>query len=184
MVGSRVDSQRTLAHVLTGTGSVRTTSPDTWVAAYTASSVRFLIGDKLSGLAQLRLLYGDTHLVVGAEQPASWELTSPYIRDRAGKVNTSGRLTVASLQVQAASSSGLEYTLTTQAGANSRGFLARRAGDTTLIGRIPVIDYKQQLAVGKNNEGYTITLSPKKWYPLTITGVEWTGQLFSRSQRV
>lgn len=179
-----LDSQRTLAHVLTGTGSVRTTSPDTWVAAYTASSVRFLIGDKLSGLAQLRLLYGDTHLVVGAEQPASWELTSPYIRDRAGKVNTSGRLTVASVQVQAASSSGLEYTLTTQAGANSRGFLARRAGDTTLIGRIPVIDYQQQLAVGKNNEGYTITLSPKKWYPLTITGVEWTGQLFSRSQRV
>lgn len=179
-----LDSQRTLAHVLTGTGSVRATSPDTWVAAYTASSVRFLIGDKLSGLAQLRLLYGDTHLVVGAEQPASWELTSPYIRDRAGKVNTSGRLTVASVQVQAASSSGLESTLTTQAGANSRGFLARRAGDTTLIGRIPVIDYQQQLAVGKNNAGYTLTLSPKKWYPLTITGVEWTGQLFSRSQRV
>lgn len=179
-----LDSQRPLAHVLTGTGSVRVSSPDSWVAAYTSASVRFLIGDALSGLPMLRTLYGDANLVVGAEQPARWEITSPYIRDKAGRVNLSGRLTVASVKVSAAHSSGMEATLRTPHGDSTRGFLARRAGDTTLIGRIPVIDWTQQLAVGKNNEGYSLIVSPKKWYPLTITGVEWVGQLFSRAQRV
>jgi hypothetical protein len=179
-----LDSQRPLASVLTGTGSVRLSSPDTWVGAYKQPSVRFLIGDTMSKLPGMRLLYGDADLVVGCEQPASWELTSPYPRDRDGSSNRSARLTVQSLRLYASSSSGLESTVSTQSGDHTRRFLARRAGDTTLIGRIPVLDFEQQVAVGKNNEDYTLRVSPTKWYPLTVTGVEWTGQLFSRAQRL
>jgi hypothetical protein len=88
------------------------------------------------------------------------------------------------VRLYASSSSGLESTVSTQSGDHTRRFLARRAGDTTLIGRIPVLDFEQQVAVGKNNEDYTLRVSPTKWYPLTVTGVEWTGQLFSRAQRL
>ncbi|CAB4241280.1 hypothetical protein UFOVP60_1 [uncultured Caudovirales phage] len=179
-----LDSQRPLAAVLSGTGSVRLTSPDTWAGAYKQPSVRFLIGDSLSKLPAMRLLYGDTDLVVGCEQPAYWEITSPYPRDRDGRPDRSSRLTIQSVRLYFSSSSGMESSVSTHAVEHTRKFLARRAGDTTLIGRIPVLDFEQQVAIGKNNEDYTLRVSPTKWYPLTVTGAEWTGQLFSRAQRL
>jgi hypothetical protein len=177
------DSQRTLAQVLAG-GSVSAGSTGPWIAAYTSASTRYLIGDTLSKLAELRLLYGDTGLVIGCTQPTQYVMTNPYPRDRDGRPNRGARLTVTAIKVVAADSSGLVATLATPTGETSRTFLSRSVQDLGLIGRVPVGDWSQQVAVAKWNEGYTLTLSALRWYPLTITALDWTGQLFQRAQRI
>ena len=162
--------------------AVSSTGP--WVAAYTSASTRYLIGDSLSKLADLRALYGDTGLVIGCNQPTRYVMTNPYPRDKDGRPNRGARLTVANVKVVAADSSGMVATLATPNSASSRTFLSRAVQDLGLIGRIPVGDWTQQVAVAKWNEGYTLTLSALRWYPLTITALDWTGQLFQRAQRI
>lgn len=177
------DSQRPLAQVLAG-GSVSVSSGDAWVAAYTKDSVRYLIGDVLSKLPDLRTLYGDAELVIGCRQPTKYVMTNPYPRDRDGRPNRGARLTVTNVKVVAADSSGMVAKVSTPTDETSRTFLSRAVQDLGLIGRIPVGDWSQQVAIAKWNEGYSLTIEALRWYPLTITAIDWTGQLFQRAQRI
>lgn len=175
-----LDSMRPLSAVLAGTGTVRTGSGAPRVAAYGASVTRFLIGDSLEDLAQLRLLYGDADLWIGAPQAAEYVPTNPVLRDRNNRPNHTATLTVSSIRLSFSDSSGLVGAVD----AVPRTFLLRTAGDPALIGRIPVSDGTQQLAIGKSAKRYELSIQGLKWYPLAITGIEWTGQMFSRNSRV
>ena len=177
------DSQRPLAQVLAG-GSVSVTSSDSWVAAYTKDSVRYLIGDVISKLPELRTTYGDANLVIGCRQPTKYVMTNPYPRDKDGRPNRGARLTVTNVKVVAADSSGMVASVVTPTGTTTRTFLSRSVQDLGLIGRIPVGDWSQQVAIAKWNEGYSLTVEALRWYPLTITAIDWTGQLFQRAQRI
>jgi hypothetical protein len=39
------------------------------------------------------------------------------------------------------------------------------------------------LPIGRNNEEYRLTLGSVLWAPLTIAGLEWTGQYFNNTRR-
>lgn len=173
-----LDSLRPLSTLLAG-GSV-TSSTAGWFAAYSSEAQRPFIGSGLETLAQTRTLYGDTGLWIGAPQSTSVELTAPTPKDRNGSPNRQALLTVGTVSVSASDSSGL-YASTPKWG---QPMLVRRVGDSGVIGQVPVGDWQQTVAVAQNAKDMQLSLSAVKWYPLTITGVDYTGQLFDRPVRL
>lgn len=171
-----LDSLRPLATFLSGTVPVSSG----WFAAYSQPSTRFLIGDSVEALADLRAAYGDANLYVGAEQPTEFEVTPPVPKDRTGNPNRRGVLTVTSVAVDAAESSGLVASTSRW----TQNLLVRRVGDASVIGRIPVGDWQQVVCVGQDSKTMALTVRALKWYPLTITGLEYTGQFFDRPPRM
>ena len=173
-----LDSLRPLSTLLAGGSTTLATTG--WFAAYSSEAARPFIGSSLEGLAQTRLLYGDAGLWIGAPQSTSVEITAPTPKDRNGSPNRQALLTVGTVSVSASDSSGL-YASTPKW---AQPMLVRRVGDSGVIGQVPVGDWQQVVAVAQNAKDLRLSLSAMKWYPLTITGVDYTGQLFDRPVRL
>ena len=62
------------------------------------------------------------------------------------------------------------------------GRLLTRKGN--LAGRSPMVNRTVKIPVFKEIRDYKLRLEARDWLPLTITGVEWVGQLFNRVRRV
>lgn len=181
-----LDSLRTIGTVNAGTGSVRLTTPGPWFAAYNDSSSKRFIGSALSGVAALQTANpSGTGLYVGANQQCYFEPTNPFMRDGKDKVILSGILTVTNMTVAMSKSSGFVADVIVNGEVvDSLSFNGRVVGDTNnLVGVEHVGTDKKVIPIGRETNQYTMRLSARTWLPFTVTGLEWSGQFFNRTQR-
>jgi hypothetical protein len=188
-----LDSVRPWAQVLEGTGSVTTTSGVQWAAAFGAGSSRRFTGILLPSVATLQTNYpGEPDLQVGALQTAYFTPTNPYMRDKKDRAILSGRLTITKIIVAFKDSSGFswetKYRGQTDSSVEYLGssitFGGRLLGDpNNIIGVEPVTTGQYSVPIGRETRQYTLSLSARAWHPLTVTGLEWSGQFFNRVNR-
>lgn len=181
-----LDSQRPYSVVAGGTTSLLLSSGPSWVAAYNSTSARRFTGVPLPDVADLLAAFpGEPGMVVGAENSASVEPTNPYLRDKNDQAILSGRLTITKLLAAYRQSTGLSWALYYRNQlVNNGSFNGRVLGDpNNLIGYEPISDGQYSLPVGKETRDYRIVLSARKWYPFTLTALEWVGQYFNRTYR-
>lgn len=180
------DSQRPVAHVETGTGSVTASTTGAWSAAFDSTSVRRLLGSPLADLADLQAEFpGVGGLMVGAAQDAYFEPTSPFMRDQKGKAILAGRLTVTTMTVAFISSSGFVSKVLVPSVSTAPVTFNGRIADSPddLIGREPITSGQSTVPIGRETRKYSLRISGRTWLPLTVTALEWVGQFFNRVQR-
>lgn len=190
-----LDSQRPWADVATGTGFMRPTSGDEYAAAFDATSNRFLVGAPLPDVGALQAAYpSEIGLKVGALQTAYVTPTNPFMRDGKDKAIISGRLTVSRMIVAFLKSTGFSWTVNRRgapsgapedsSGVTEGEFNGRLTGaGASLIGQEPITTGQHSLCIGREARQYDLTLRARKWFPLTITALEWVGQFLNRTQR-
>jgi hypothetical protein len=181
-----LDSNRPYAQVAAGTGSVTLTSGSAWAAAFNKTSDRRFTGSLLPDVSALLTSYpGEPGLTVGALQEAYFIPTNPFMRDNKGKAIISGRLTITKLLVAFKESIGFKWLLSYRNTAPIEvTFNGRILGSpNNLIGIEPITTGKHSVPIGIETREYTLTISARKWYPFTLTAIEWVGQFFNRVQR-
>lgn len=125
-------------------------------------------------------------LNIGVNFPAFFTPTSPYLRDKNEKAILNGRLTISRINVSVSDTGALEGTL--ELGDREvplpgfGGRILTRRGN--YVGRQPIVETSVIMPVYKEIREYKLKLMAKDWLPLTVTGVEWVGQWFSRVKRV
>ena len=127
-----------------------------------------------------------SRLHVGINYPVCTSPTNPYILDRTGKAIVSGRMTLGRISVSIADSGGLIVDVETVNGTQrTQDFGGRLLGRASnLLGTQPIVTTDITAAIGRQNTACKYYLRAKRWLPLTITAIEWTGQYFSNSRRV
>ncbi|AXN53739.1 tail tubular protein B [Sphingomonas phage Scott] len=123
---------------------------------------------------------------VGASYPAYVTPTNPYAKDRNGQSILTGRLTLSSVKVAVSETGGMEGWVTRSTGAANRvlDFTGRYlASPTNIIGKQPIVSTTLSVIVGGEVRECSYTLRAKTWLPLTITSIDWTGQLFLNTRR-
>lgn len=182
-----LDSLRNVSAIPT-TGYLNTQTDTEGVsAAFDMNSQRFLIGVPLDRLSELDVLSSEfPHLWMGFDYTASVTPTNPYPRDRNDKAIINGRLTLVKISVSVAQTGGIVGTVTTSGGTKeTMRNLARVLGfGNNLVGRQPYSDYTASMLVGREVRECTYTLSSINWLPLTVTAIEYTGQLFNNAKRI
>ena len=181
-----LDSQREYALVVPGTASVALTSGEAWAGAFDFRSARRLTGTLLPSIGVLQTNYpGEPGLVVGALQEASFTPTNPFMRDNKDKAILSGRLTISKLVMAFKNSTGFTWSLTYRdAVVTDVTFNGRILGDpSNVVGIEPIADGQHNIPIGRETRQYDLTISARRWYPLTVTALEWSGQFFNRVQR-
>lgn len=113
--------------------------------------------------------------------------TNPFIRDQNDKALIGGRLTIQKAVVQLVDSGGVDAFLTT----TGRGeyqvvdWSGRTLGRPSAeIGIQPISTNPIPVPIGREIREFSWRLRAKSWLPLTITAVEWSGQLFYNARRV
>ena len=181
-----LDSHRPWAQVLAGTGSVTTTSGTGWAAAFDTTSARRFTGAALENSATLLASYpGEPGLTVGATNDAYFVPTNPFMRDSKGKAIISGRLTVTKLIAAFKETTGFKWAVTYRnLPPDEVEFNGRILGDPdNLIGIEPISTGQHSIPVGREVREYSLRIAARRWYPFTITALEWVGQFFNRVQR-
>lgn len=181
-----LDSWRSYATVSAGTGSVvLTTPPSPWAAAFNSTQNRRFTGTGLDNVASLITSYGSTGLVVGALQEASFTPTNPFMKDNKDKAILSGRLTVSRFTVAFKESTGFDWSLNYRDSLiTSVTFNGRIMGDpTNVVGIEPISTGQHNIPVGRETRQFQLTIKARRWYPFTVTALEWSGQFFNRVQR-
>jgi hypothetical protein len=127
-----------------------------------------------------------SRLHVGINYPVCTSPTNPYILDRNGKAIVSGRMTLGRISVSIADSGGLIVDVETVNGTQrTQDFGGRLLGRASnLLGTQPIVTTDITAAIGRQNTACKYYLRAKRWLPLTITAIEWTGQYFSNSRRL
>jgi hypothetical protein len=186
-----LDSQRTWEFVRDNFGSVRVddTSGD-WAAAWDSSTeFRFLGGDL--GLPAAQEYTDRTEagadgatLIAGCKYESSFTPTNPRQLDRNEKAITTGRLTVGKLHVSFDDSSGFSSTLVDKNGTHLAEFNGRILRDpNNILGREVVTTAKWSVPIAREINDYTVTISARTWLPLTVSNLEWVGQVLNNVQR-
>lgn len=174
-----LDSQRPY----TASGAILPTAGSAYSVAYNSTSSKYLLGVSLPDRAEVT---GDTAgLVVGANQEAYFVPTNPYMRDNKNKAILSGSLTITKFIVATAQSGGFSWSVMSEGTERSKGsFNGLVLGDPdTKVGVAPVVDAQVSVPVGLESRAFAVTMTARKWQPLTITAIEWSGQFFNRVQR-
>lgn len=173
-------------------------SASAWVNDYTTSplSLAFRNGHELRFIGTpVELLsdfvedYGSgalADMMVGTDFEACVTPTNPYVRDQEGKALVNGRLTLGRVTLSIADTGGLSVDVTTPNGTKTtKDFNGRLAGRITdLVGRQPIVTTMVSAPIGREVRACKYTIRSKKWLPLTLTAIEWTGQLFNNARRV
>lgn len=155
---------------------------------YNAGHAYYMLGTEYTKLAKYIPDWQDdaSNMTVGIQYPAYVTLTSPYLRDKNDKPILGGRLTVSSVGVTVADTGALDaFIELPDREAVTPGFdgrLLTRKGN--LAGRSPMVNRTVKIPVYKEIRDYKLRLEARDWLPLTITGVEWVGQLFNNVKRV
>lgn len=181
-----LDSNRPWADVDLGTRSVTPESGEGWAAAFNNESNRRFTGTALANVDALLDAYpGEPGLLVGATQEAYFIPTNPFMRDGKDKAIISGRLTVTKLIMAFKQSIGFKWALSYRELPPSEvEFNGRILGDpNNLVGVEPISTGQHSIPVGIETRQYELTISARRWYPFTITAIEWVGQFFNRVQR-
>lgn len=180
-----LDSQRSYSTAAAG-GSIPLSSGSSFAAAYAEPSVRRLVGDNLPDVAALIAQYPTetSYLKVGATQSASFTVTNPFLRTPMGQAILTGRLTITKLLLSFRNSTGFGWSIRVGNTTTTGEFNGRILGySNNAVGIEPVSTGQKSIPIGKETRDYTLTVSARRWYPLTVTAIDWIGQLFNRIQR-
>lgn len=167
--------------------SIHLLTPTTCVA-YDKNSVRHLIGTTLDNVTELttRFPTETQFLHAGTLFDSEVVLTSPYIRDQQDKIILDARLTVTKLTVSLSNSSAVLADVTYDRGATWKrivSWIARPLG-AWVLNTQPVQDGAViTVPIMKDNKIYRARLSARSWLPLTMSVVEWAGQVFTTRRR-
>ena len=178
-----LDSHRPWATVLAGTTGLTTASGEQWAGAFDGTSTRIFTGALLPAVPALVASYPtEPGMTIGALQQAYVEPTNPYYRDANEKAILAGRLTVGRLILAYRKSTGFSWDLYYGDDlAGSVEFNGRVLGDpSNIIGREPVSDGQHSVPIGRETRTYRVVIKARRWYPFTLTAIEWVGQFFNR----
>lgn len=157
-------------------------------AHYVGGHPYYLLGSRLDKIdANMSWWKEDVeHLRTGFITDAYVVPTSPYMRDRNDNPITTGRLTLGSFKVNVEQTAGLYGQVTTADRTYDMvdygGRLLTRKSNQ--VGRVPLVDTSLSVPVYREIREFQLRLQARDWLPLTITGLEWVGQWFNRTQRV
>jgi hypothetical protein len=183
-----LDSIRTEAVVEGGDASrsVHSNTVGEWYAAFDDTTEYFLLGDSLANYIALQAEFPlATGLWIGAWYDSTVALTNPRFLDKNEQSVNIGRLTVGSVTLSLNDSTGCITDVTDDNGTVTTEYNGRVVGDVNnIIGREPITDLSQSVPIARERRKFTLTIKARKWFPLTITAIEWVGQFFNRSQRV
>lgn len=123
---------------------------------------------------------------VGVEYPAYVTPTNPYAKDRNGQSILTGRLTLNSVKVAVSETGGMEGWV--KRGQQPEGRVLNFSGRVlaspiNIIGEQPIVSTTLSVIVGSEVRECSYTLRAKTWLPLTITSIDWSGQLFFNTRR-
>ena len=183
-----LDSQRTLAAVEGGGGSVGVATTGDWkvsVSADTGNQYRFL-GETLANRAAFKTTYPTAvaDMRVGILYDSYVTLTNPFMRDRNDVTITTGQLVVTKLIATMQDSSGYVATVEAPDDTWTYEHNGRITDDpNNVVGREVITDFTSTLGIGREVRKYDCTIHARTWLPLTITRLEWVGQFFNRTQR-
>lgn len=113
--------------------------------------------------------------------------TNPRIRDKNDVAIVNGRLTVTRIDCSVKSTAGLTAEVTTEYSgtATALDFNGRVLGAANnKLDEQPLTTGSVPIFIGREAREYDLKLSAKLWLPLTIAGLEWTGQFFYNPRRV
>ncbi len=131
-------------------------------------------------------LGSDALLRVGFPFDAYVDLTSPVPRDRNDDAILTGRMAVARLLVNHDRTGA--YDVVVNSDYETRTSLRFRGrtvnGLSTLLGQVLLQKGQASAMVGREWREYTARIKSHQWYPFTVTGITWIGQLFNRTPRV
>jgi hypothetical protein len=107
------------------------------------------------------------------------------MRDRKEVAIVSGRLTITKIDVSYRDTTSLTAdVLTAYSNDVALAFNGRVLGAANnVVGIKPVSRGSVPILIGREVREYTLTIRSKDWDPLTITGIEWTGQYFYNTRR-
>lgn len=122
---------------------------------------------------------------VGVEYKATVTPTNPYAKDRNEQPILTGRMTLQSVRIAVSETGGMEAHVTRFGNtAKVLDFSGRILADPPdQIGKQPIVSTTLPVLIGSEVRECSYTLSAKKWLPLTITSIDWTGQLFMNTRR-
>lgn len=152
--------------------------------AYTADSVRHLLGGPLDELPQLTARYPSesAYLWAGTLYDSSVTLTSPYIRDSKDKIILDAKLTISKLTVAMSNSAAQVTELSYNLGKTwkvVKSWIYRPVGGWELSTQKVAEEASITVPIMKENKAYRARISSHSWLPLTISVVEWAGQAFT-----
>jgi hypothetical protein len=158
-----------------------------WNVAFDNTTVYFLQGrhdasDAAKLLTSFPTAPADARWV-GCEFDSYFIPTNPKIKDKNDNAVTTGVITVSVVGVVVKDSSGLEYTVTSSRGEETYALNGRVLGDT-LVGRVPITTGAYTLNVYSDATKYTLKIQANEWRPLTVSSMNWTGQIFNRTVRM
>lgn len=145
------------------------------------------VGLPLSRLSEFTTSYSDLvgNAWVGANFSAFVTPTNPYYKDRNDQAVLTCRLTLMSIKAAVAETGGMVASVTragvTREVLNFSGRLL--ANSLNVIGKQPIIATTLSIIVGGEVKECSYTLASKTWLPLTITSLEWVGQIFFNTRR-
>lgn len=160
----------------------------TGAGAFNAESDKFLLGQPLERLDTLVNQFPDDlgQLLVGTIYPSSVTLTSPYVRDYQDKVILDARLTVTKLAVSLSNSAAMLADVSTDRGVTwkpSKSWVYRPAGNWVLNTQGIAETATISVPIMKENSAYRCRISSRSWLPLTLSSIEWSGQIFTSRRR-
>lgn len=120
----------------------------------------------------------------GYKMGSEFSPTNPYPLDQNNQPITTGRATISSFRLSFKNSTGFTAVVDSYNEQEQRYFNGRILGlSGNTIGLIPVTTGEYVVRVGREVRKFSMTVKANKWYPLTITAIEWVGQFFNNVRR-
>lgn len=136
----------------------------------------------------LQILPTTVDLYLGLNYPTFVEPTNPYVRNSEGVASRNGRLVTGAIKVWCVDSGAIELVRYNQYGENPKVLRSKegtlRFSDYYSSGNDPVGSLSISGYIGKDVSMYTYRINAIKWYPLSITKIDWSGQYFNNQGRV
>ncbi len=178
-----LDSMRPWGQVAAGGGSLRLNSGGSFALAYNATSRYRFFGNDLPTYVETTADFGTQGLMVGAKQDSSFTLTNPFHRNGNGRAILNTNLTLTRYVVNYTHSSGLTGDVASASGDTTYRRNARYLGDeSNRVGEVVVTDGSASIPVGREVKNCEVTVRALDWWPLTVTSISWSGQLFQRAR--
>jgi len=160
--------------------------------AFAQPSTRFLLGATLAQEAQWLTKYPTdmaSYAQMGLPYDSYVEITPPYLRDRNDRAILTGDLTIQNYTVSVQATGGMDGELlrgtTNQVSTFPLKFNGRVLGRANnLVGHQPISSQVLTMPVGTARDRHRVIFHSRKWLPMCISEIEWSGQTFNNSRRV
>lgn len=147
-------------------------------------SGNYLLGLPLTKEAEIPNQFpGDlSELRAGADYDSYVIPTSPYVRDRNDKIILDARVTVSKIVIGLSNSAAMRADVSTDMGQTwkpSKSWVYRNAGQWVLNTQEVAEEFNVTAPIMKENKAYRLRISSRSWLPMTISSLEWAGQIFT-----